>query len=65
MKIVALALVALMSGCSFFESLPPVEMCVVYKGKKICAVKKDGKWTFSAELSQEERDEIVRDIEPQ
>jgi len=59
-----LALLALVGGgCSLFEKVPPVEVCVVYKGKRICAVKRDGVWMFSADLSPEEKEDIVKGID--
>lgn len=62
-----LAGLACVGGCSWLESvvekLPPVQLCVSYKGKTFCASKVNGQWRFEAELTPEEQDEIVQHIE--
>ena len=63
MKILLTLLMLSLSGCAWFEALPPVEVCVLYKGKKICASKVDGKWSFNVALTAEEQGEIVKALE--
>lgn len=53
----------LFTGCAWLDAVPPVEVCVLYKGKKICASKVDGKWSFSAQLTADEEKEIVTALE--
>lgn len=65
MKIIALVLVAVLAlglgGCETFQkidsTIPNVEVCFLVKGQTVCAVKRDGKWTFSATLSAAEKAE--------
>lgn len=57
----ALALAAI-SGCSWFGR-QGIEVCVVYKGRQICAKRVDGVWSFSGDLTPEERERIIRDVE--
>ena len=51
-----------LGGCETMKAveaaLPPMEVCLVYKGRKLCAVKRDGAWFLSADLSAEERAEV-------
>lgn len=56
---------ALVGGCDLIDKLPPVQLCVTYKGKQFCASKVNGVWRFEAELTADEQDEIVRHIEGQ
>ena len=51
-----------MGGCSWLEK-QNAEVCVVYKGRQICAKRVDGVWSFSADLSKDEQDQIINDIE--
>lgn len=68
LRVVALsfALVAL-GGCSWLESvaakLPPVQLCVTYKGRQFCASKVNGVWKFDAELTADEQAEVIKGIE--
>lgn len=63
MKTLALALsILLLAGCSWL-STQSVEVCVLYKGKKICASKVDGKWSFNVALTPDEEKEIVEGLE--
>ena len=64
-KLYAIALAAallLLPGCETWrqieEKLPAVEVCLVYKGQRLCAVKRNGAWFLSAELSAQERAEV-------
>ena len=47
-----------MGGCGWLEK-QNIDICVDYKGEHVCVGRKDGAWTFSAELSQQEKDEII------
>lgn len=59
MRYVLAAILALgMGGCSWLAK-QNIDICVDYKGKHICVGRKDGAWTFSTELKQEEKDEII------
>ena len=62
-RILALLVVLVfLGGCSWLEK-QNAEFCVVYKGRQICATRKDGVWSFSADLTKEEQEAIVRDID--
>lgn len=54
-------------GCTWLESvaanLPPVQLCVTYKGRQFCAQKVNGVWKFEADLTAEEQAEVVNGIE--
>ena len=69
MKILLPLFLALLCGCETVKAIdaaiPAVEVCYVYKGKQICAIKKDGVWLFKATLTPEEQVEIVKGIEGQ
>ncbi len=60
--LLALSLLALGVGCETVKAveaaLPPMEVCLVYKGRKLCAVKRDGSWFLSADLTPAERVEV-------
>jgi hypothetical protein len=62
-----LALLCLLPGCKtaaeIEKYIPSVEVCFVYKGKEICAIKKEGVWLFKATLTPEEQAEIVKGID--
>jgi hypothetical protein len=59
-----------LAGCAGFREalekieakLPDGELCVIVRGVKVCAVRKDGRWTFSGDLSAEERAEVEAKI---
>ena len=63
MKALLLASIVMLGGCSLLDRVPPVEMCVVYKGKQICARKVNGVWSFSATLTEEEKADIVKTVD--
>ena len=48
-------------GCSWLEK-QNVDVCVDYKGRHVCVSRKDGKWTFSADLNKEEQAEIIESL---
>lgn len=73
MKFVAiLALAALVlagGGCAFLKSvdakIPNMEVCLFINGKQVC-VKKNGTWSFSANLTPEEKaqaEEAIKELE--
>ena len=45
-------------GCSWLAQ-QNIDICVDYKGRHVCVGRKDGAWTFSADLSPEEQEEII------
>lgn len=47
-----------MGGCSWLQS-QNIDICVDYKGRHVCVGRKDGQWTFSADLNKQEQDEII------
>ena len=61
------ALWLLQLGCDTIKKIeaviPPVQLCVTYKGKTFCASKVDGSWRFETELTPEERFEVISHIE--
>ncbi len=66
-KLVALLLALLaLAGCETFRAVeaavPALEVCFVYKGQKLCAVKREGKWFLSADLSAEEKAEVLENL---
>lgn len=63
MKTLALLLALSLGGCSLIEKVPPLEVCLVYKGKKLCAVKRGGEWFLSVDLTAEERAEVIEGLE--
>jgi len=63
MKAILCASILLLWGCSLLDRVPPVEMCVVYKGKQICARKVNGVWSFSATLTEEEKADIIKNVD--
>ena len=58
----ALALAFASSGCETLKmvdaAVPDTEICFVYKGRKLCAIKRDGKWFLAADLTPEEHAEV-------
>jgi len=52
-----LALIPL-TGCEWLQK-QNIDICVDYKGRHVCVGRKDGAWTFSADLSKEEQNEII------
>jgi len=64
----ASAIVAPIAGCKFLEQvdsvIPDVEACLYLPGgRKVCAVKVDGKWRLMSDLSAEERAEAMGVLE--
>ena len=56
---ICIALLALgIGGCAWLEK-QNIDICVDYKGRHVCIGRKDGVWTFSVDLDQEEKDEII------
>ena len=62
MRICVMLVCLAFTGCSWLEK-QNAEVCVVYKGRQICAKRIDGVWSFSAELSKEEKDQIIKDLD--
>lgn len=65
----ALALsLSLMCGCETVREIreairvSEVEFCVEYKGRKVCFGRVSGVWKFSADLSSEERGELLKKV---
>lgn len=54
-----------LTGCAFFKAVGAwaeaqnIDVCMEYKGNHVCVGRKDGAWTFSADLSPEEQREII------
>jgi len=65
--VVGLVMGLMLAGCDTIRkieaAIPPVQLCVTYKGKTFCASKVDGSWRFETELTSEERVEIISHIE--
>ena len=59
---IAAILALCLSGCAWLDS-QSFEVCYVYKGKQVCAKRINGVWSFSADLSKDEQEQIIRDIE--
>ena len=54
-------------GCAVADAawrlVPEGEVCFLYKGAQVCAVKRDGKWFLRADLAPEDRAAVLEKLE--